>query len=99
MKIFTIILTLAAVGNGIAAADTITFDDLQGSGILSGNSQLIAVPNGYEGLNWNNFFVFDTSSGTPSGYLNGTISPHNVAVIPDFRPPALGTQYFPPATI
>jgi hypothetical protein len=52
-----------------ARATLITFDDLGGG----------PIPNGYQGLNWSNFYVLNTSGFTPSGYVNGTISSPNVA--------------------
>ncbi|EHC12860.1 PEP-CTERM sorting domain-containing protein [Fischerella thermalis CCMEE 5273] len=75
LKIATI-----AVSFGIAAAIahtkqaqavTITFDDLPGS--------QNPIANGYAGLNWENFYYLNTTSFTPSGYVNGTVSPENVA--------------------
>ncbi|WP_315791141.1 PEP-CTERM sorting domain-containing protein [Fischerella sp. JS2] len=72
--------TTIAVSVGIAAAIvytkqaqavTITFDDLPGSEN--------PIANGYAGLNWKNFYYLNTTSFTPSGYVNGTVSPENVA--------------------
>ncbi|BAZ65488.1 MAG: PEP-CTERM sorting domain-containing protein [Pelatocladus maniniholoensis HA4357-MV3] len=52
-------------------AVTVTFDDLSGS--------QNTIDNGYAGLNWENFYHLDTTSFVPSGYVNGTVSPKNVA--------------------
>ncbi|TFI54540.1 PEP-CTERM sorting domain-containing protein [Mastigocladus laminosus UU774] len=54
-----------------AQAVTVTFDDLPGD--------QNTISNGYAGLNWENFYDLDTTSFTPSGYVNGTVSPKNVA--------------------
>ena len=51
-------------------ATTLTFDDL--------TSALSAVPNGYNGLNFNNFEVNTLANEQPSGYVNGTVSPSSV---------------------
>jgi len=62
------------VGSGTTARATlVTFDD------LTRNDS--PIPNGYGGLNWNNFYVLDgvNYSGNPSGYQNGVVSPNNVA--------------------
>src|SRR5450759_2874870 len=55
-----------------AATTLITFDDLSGS---------LAVPVGYNGLTWNNFYCLDgvNYSGAGSGYNAGVVSPSNVA--------------------
>jgi len=70
-----------------AAAATINFDDLDGSG-----SQ--AVPNGYGVLNWTNFYVFDAFDDLglkPSGYDVAWVSPNNVAfnAFPNANPTAI----------
>jgi hypothetical protein len=50
-----------------------TFDDLPGN--------FESVPNGYRGVNWNNFNCLNavTYYGNPSGYGAGVVSPNNVA--------------------
>ena len=57
-------------------AATITFDDLDGSGNQT-------ISNGYNGLNWNNFYTYDAvndpASLNPSGYQFAAISANNVA--------------------
>ncbi len=70
------IATFVAIVVGViqtkqAQAVTVTFDDLSGS--------QDTVSNGYAGLNWENFYDLDTTSFIPSGYVNGTVSPKNVA--------------------
>lgn len=68
-KISTGLLVSSFFIGTAARAELVTFDDI-GQG---------PIANGYAGLNWNNFYVLDTSSYQPSGYVNGTVSPHNVA--------------------
>ena len=57
-----------------AAQTTITFDD------LSDNGSGTPIANGYQGLNWSNFYVLNTNQfPVPSGYQPGTVSGTNVA--------------------
>ena len=65
-----------------ANATVITFDDLT----IPGPLNRMKVPDGYGGLDWSaNFFTlngidYGTNFGNfPSGYLNGAVSPDNVA--------------------
>jgi hypothetical protein len=61
-----------------AFATLLTFDDLP-SGTPS-NPDFAVVPNGYGGLNWDNFGVLDGLAAEPSyGYYTGVVSPNNVA--------------------
>jgi hypothetical protein len=59
------------------AATTITFDDLSDNGLGT------AIANGYQGLNWTNWFVLNTPAFTPlvgpNGAAAGTITPPNIA--------------------
>lgn len=74
--IYVILAVVSLLGLGMtqsANATLINFDDL----FDSGGGTFIA--NGYQGLNWSNFAVLNTSAFIPSGYVNGTISPNNVA--------------------
>lgn len=61
----------------IANASVLTFDD------ISVPSVGVAVPNGYGGFTWYNFYVLNSVSLSnvygPTGYLNGTVSGDNVA--------------------
>jgi hypothetical protein len=59
----------------MAGAALLTFDD------LTPPPGAMQIPNGYEGFQWNNFYVSNaaTYSGNPSGYLAGMISRPNVA--------------------
>ena len=68
-----LLLSAAALPSGVQAA-VITFDDLA---CLPD----IAIPNGYAGLNWSNFYCGDGTDPTyiPSGYFNGIVSGKNVA--------------------
>lgn len=67
----------AAVATPLAAGSVLlTFDDLPTLSNLG-----TYVPNGYGGLQWDTFMYFSpaVSGPYPSGYVNGTISPPNVA--------------------
>ena len=55
-------------------ATLITFDDLTFAGVFA------PIANGYQGLNWTNFFAENTTlSANPSGYRNNVVSAPNVA--------------------
>lgn len=57
-----------------AQATTITFDDISVSNLYT------SISNGYQGFDWNNFDVLDTSQETiANGYSNGVVSSSNVA--------------------
>ncbi len=58
------------VGSSVANATIINFDDL-------GPSCCNAVPNGYNGFNYVNFYSIEDSYHYGSGYDLGTISAHN----------------------
>jgi hypothetical protein len=67
------------------AQGVLTFDNLP-SGDYRGGPGFAAVPNGYGGLNWNNFGVVNGAEMSPSngyasvlGYYSGVVSPNNVA--------------------
>lgn len=64
----------SAVLTVFTAVSTITFDNLPNS---TGGS---SVPNGYQGLNWGNFYYLNglTNIYNPSGYAVGVMSPNNV---------------------
>jgi len=66
------IVALACAGVPASAA-VVTFDDIGGGEV--------AIPNGYAGLNWQDFWVLDAVNyaSNPSGYLNGMVSSPNVA--------------------
>ena len=72
------ILAAAFLSMGFAASSAsavvITFDDLGSPG-----TSLLPISNGYAGLSWDNFWYLDSSFYTSSGYVNGTVSPNNVA--------------------
>jgi hypothetical protein len=68
-------LLAAALFVGSAAhlmATTITFDDLPSGGFYP-------IPEGYEGLNWTNFWRNDSRNYDDVGYSTGVVSPVNVA--------------------
>ena len=72
-----LVLTLLLFKPSRAFGQTITFDDLSDSGIGT------VIANGYQGLNWSNFYVLNTSlfyeEYVTNGYTNGTVSAPNVA--------------------
>lgn len=69
---FLSIALLATAGVSNVSAETITFE----SGLRNG----FQVPNGYQAMNWTNFYTFDTTSNpSSSGYKNGTVSGKYVA--------------------
>jgi len=71
-----VLLCLAPAGIALGTSPaTITFDELTPS--THGDP----IPNGYAGLQWNNFFVLNAVSyvNNPSGYQNAVVSANNVA--------------------
>lgn len=70
IKSLIAIAALAIVASPVAAV-TITFDDVTNSGG--------AIQNGYEGLNWSNFYTLDAVQYQASGYKNDLVSLRNVA--------------------
>jgi len=64
---------LLALAPGVARATVVTFDDLPAAG-LGG-----PIPNGYGGLNWDNFYYINGDFDLTSGYFYGIVSPGNVA--------------------
>jgi hypothetical protein len=70
--------TCVALLSGVAAqaeAETLFFDDLPTDGSTN------AIPNGYGGLDWSNFYAFNPAAFgyTGTGYNNGVVSTPNVA--------------------
>lgn len=80
MKYLIKLLCLYQILGGVAFAgtNTITFDDLN-PGSLPG--AYASIPNGYNGLQWNNFYVLDVpqSGVTDTGYNYGLVSGSNLA--------------------
>lgn len=73
---FKQIISVIAAGVGLsvqAQSTLITFEDLGDVGIYG-----TAINNGYSGLDWNNFYSLNGSA-QPNGYLNGFVSPANLA--------------------
>ncbi len=69
---FTVLAT-----TGSAQAITLKFDDLPRGNTLENESP---IPNGYGGLDWDNFYYFNPSTyNIPSGYQNSKVSSPNVA--------------------
>ena len=91
-NIMKLLFTVLSVGIGFFgtialgnAQGVLTFDSLP-SGDYRGGPGYAAVPNGYGGLNWNNFGVVNGAEMSPSngyasvlGYYSGVVSPNNVA--------------------
>ncbi len=81
LNVYSVALfTAVAAGTlstGQAQALVVTFDDLPATSEFDGNP----IPNGYGGLNWDNFFYLTTPTfaTNPSGYQFGTVSSPNVA--------------------
>jgi hypothetical protein len=70
--------TVAVISTpGSAKALTVNFDDLSAS--------IAPISNGYAGLDWNNFYAFNSGS-VATGYTNGRVSLQNVAFNADGRP-------------
>ena len=74
------LLAGASLGVSPAAAVTITFDDLTDTSNGNGGTQ---IPNGYQGLNWSNWYVLNgpdyTSLYGPNGVNNDTDASPNLA--------------------
>jgi hypothetical protein len=101
-RIHKIALGIALFGAvaSLTAQPLITFDDLP-TGIAGG----LPIPNWYNGLNWNNFYVnndvYELPYG-PDGYLAGLVSLHNYAFNANGNPASissannfdLGSGYF-----
>jgi hypothetical protein len=70
-------LGIIAAGN---AQELLTFDDLPTTPPGPGQAGVGIIPNGYGGLDWNNFGVINGSQvETTYGYYDGVVSPPNVA--------------------
>jgi hypothetical protein len=55
-------------------ATVITFDD------VSNTSVVAKIENGYDGLDWNNFYVINRNVDPSTGYANGTVSGDYTAI-------------------
>ena len=85
--VLAVLVALLLVGSQ-AEATVITFDD-----VTTGTESLI--PNGYSGLLWNNFYVFDGTLMYPgSGYDNGTVTEDYVALNGNPNPAAFSDAPF-----
>lgn len=79
-------LVIVAPAVALAQTEILTFDNLPGVG---GYDQYLPIPNGYGGLQWQNFQYMDGLTQTAnSGYVNGVVSPNNI-VFNTFGNPAL----------
>ncbi len=76
-KLTANLLCLYMASTGAAYCQLITFDDLSVLGVFS------VIPNGYQGLNWDNFYVLNTVADQAqlgvNGAVNGVVSPPNIA--------------------
>lgn len=83
MRILGLFLaTVASTQMVIAQGEILTFDDLNPDSLPGGSAFSDApIPNGYGGLQWNNFWVLDVpqSGLTGEGYNTGLVSGDNVA--------------------
>jgi len=74
--VFALFLCVSLMIVGPACAELLTFDTLPPTPYNFG----AAIPNGYGGLNWDNFaYLPGDLYFPPSGYQNGLVSPPNVA--------------------
>lgn len=75
-----------------ATTTTLTFDDLP-TALQPGGGLYSPIPNGYGGLQWNNFDVMNVTSvqQQSSGYHTGLISPNNVAFDVEGNPAAISS--------
>ncbi|HET6900770.1 MAG TPA: PEP-CTERM sorting domain-containing protein [Vicinamibacteria bacterium] len=64
-------IALGVLAPAAAQATVVGFDDL--------GPCCSPIPNGYAGLDWNNFYSIQDNELPGSGYDNGTVSPHNTA--------------------
>jgi hypothetical protein len=77
LKLACLYFTSAGMAFG-ATSVTITFDDLAPP--WDGSTYEGPIPNGYDGFQWNNFYVMDAALlGAVNGYKNGMVSANNVA--------------------
>ncbi|HEY8102299.1 MAG TPA: PEP-CTERM sorting domain-containing protein [Burkholderiaceae bacterium] len=65
-------LTISSMVPFMASATVINFDDLS-------PTTFAPIANGYQGLNWNNFYVDNTTTSPVSGYQNANVSGNNIA--------------------
>jgi hypothetical protein len=74
-KLIGSLIVAGLAASAQAQTELITFDDLPAN---------FAIPNGYAGLSWNNFYAlngvnYNAGDGvSASGYANGLVSPNNV---------------------
>lgn len=73
IAIFCLLVLLLVISTGAAQATLITFDDINAGGYM------VPIANGYNGFDWNNFWVIDKDYLPASGYLPGTMSGQNIA--------------------
>src|SRR5664279_109611 len=87
MKSFITLGCIYLVSIAVGFTDTLTFDDLPTS-----HGSFAAPPNGYGGVNWNNFQAVDGTTESPqTGYRTGMVTPNNV-LFDGFANPAFITN-------
>ena len=87
---------VASSGMATAQSELLTFDDLVPGNLPGADTTYEGpIPNGYNGLQWNNFWVKDTlTSPSPSGYQYGLVSANNVAFNGAGSPAMISDQSF-----
>ena len=89
-KIAVVCLALAGNVVGAAGPTTITFDEFT----YNVFTPYSLIANGYQGLNWNNFFAFNPYVYQyPTDYPGGVISPNNVAFNGSGQPATLSSPF------
>ncbi len=84
--ILCLIAIMAALALPSITRATVTFDDLNPASLPGGDAPYEApIPNGYNGLQWNNFWVMDVltaipSIGTNGAFFTGMVSQPNLAL-------------------
>lgn len=77
LPVMAIAALIASIGTACAQTELLTFDDITDTNLI------VAMPAGYGGLQWTNFFVLNTVQDTnafgDNGGVNGVVSRPNIA--------------------
>jgi hypothetical protein len=85
-RVVCIYLAWFGIANVANATTTLTFDDLMA------NADNVVVPNGYGGLQWNNFTLISGAAfPLGSGFRNGMVSSPNVVYDPYGNPASISS--------